>query len=609
MNGIDAQQNRKPQPAKAKSFMQSPQATLWKPTVLALASGLALSCNLNAATLSLAGKGASAYHIVISSNAIPSEHYAAEELQRYFQKITGARLPIVTDAEKAQRREILLGDNAHLGQLGLNIDCERLGPEDFILRTARDRLIIAGGKPRGTLYGVYTLLEEKLGVRWFTPEVELVPQTNRLVLAALNETRTPALEYREVFWTEIMRDADFAARHRLNGPNYKLTEKHGGRPVVYFPFVHSLDNLIPRDLYKDHPEYFPLIKGKRVNGYVQRCLSNPEVVQMAKARVREWIKEHPEATIISVSQNDTGNWCQCEQCQALDDREGSPAASLIQFVNAIAADLEHDYPNLRIDTLAYQYTRKPPNTLRPRPNVIIRLCSIECCFAHPLASCDSTENRRFRDDIIAWQPIAAKLYIWDYTPNFAYYQQPFPNFDVLQPNVQFFVNHGVKGLFEQGNYSAGGNGEMGPLRAYLLARLLWNPQTDVKQDTREFLAAYYGHAAQDIQAYLELLEDQVRNGKAHAHIFESPKAPYLNEQFLASADEIFNRAERDAESETVRFRVQVARLPIWYVQIATNRVTDDARTALLEKFLAIARKAGISNISESHSLDDWAKKQ
>jgi hypothetical protein len=577
-------------------------------TCLAIALGGMSTSMAGAASLTLADKGTSSYQIVLSTNAIPSERYAAEELQQYLQKTANAKFPIITDAEGIHSREILVGDNAHLRKLGLKIDCDHLGPESFILLTDHHRLIIAGGKPRGTLYGVYTLLEEKLGVRWFTPEVEFVPQTNRLVLPALNETRAPALEYREVFWTEIMRDADFAARHRLNGPNYKLTEKHGGRPVVYFPFVHSFDSLIPRDLYNEHPEYFPLIKGKRVNGYVQRCLSNPEVIKMAKARVREWIKDHPDATIISVSQNDTGHWCQCEPCKELDDREGSPAASLIRFVNAIAEDIEHDYPNIRIDTLAYQYTRKPPKTLRPRANVIIRLCSIECCFAHPLASCDSTENRRFRDDIVAWEPVAPKLYIWDYTPNFGHYQQPFPNFDVLQPNVRFFVNHAVKGLFEQGNYSAGGYGEMGPLRAYLLARLLWNPQVDVQKDTREFLQAYYGHAAQDIQAYLELLENQVRNGKAHAHIFESPKAAYLNDELIASAEEIFNRAENSAVNDTVRFRVQVARLPIWYVQIATNRVTGDARSALIDKFLAVARKAGISNISESQSLEAWTKK-
>ena len=123
----------------------------------------------------------------------------------------------------------------------------------------------------------------------------------------MNVTRVPALEYREVFWTEMMRDADFAARHRLNGNHYALKEKHGGRFAVYHPFVHSFDSLIPQDLYKEHPEYFPLIKGERNGGYVQRCLSNPDVLKLSIARVRKWIKENPEATIISVSQNDTVN--------------------------------------------------------------------------------------------------------------------------------------------------------------------------------------------------------------------------------------------------------------------------------------------------------------
>ncbi|HEY5914335.1 MAG TPA: DUF4838 domain-containing protein [Verrucomicrobiae bacterium] len=587
--------------------MRNSRSRLFSIVGLALAVFLGSVIHLSSA-VTLADRGKSAYRIVIPADAIPSERYAAAELQRYLERITGARLPIGKDSEASSSREILLGDNAHLRKLKSPIDYAALGTDGFVLRTEGNRLIIAGGKPRGTLNGVYTLLEDKLGVRWFTPEVERVPRAGRLVLKPFDETHIPVLENREVFWTEMMRNADFAARHRLNGNHYQLTEKHGGRFAVYFPFVHSFDLLIPPDLYKEHPEYFPFIKGKRADGYVQRCLSNPEVLKLAIARVREWTKQHPEASIISVSQNDTGNWCQCEQCKALDDQEGSPAASLIKFVNAIAADIENDFPKVRIDTLAYQYTRKPPKTLRPRRNVIIRLCSIECCFAHPLGTCNSEANRRFREDIIAWQPVAPLLYIWDYTPNFANYQQPFPNWDALQPNVQFFVQHGVKGLFEQGNYSGGGNGEMGPLRAYVLAKLLWDPMTDVQRHTTEFLDAYYGKAAPTIRAYLEILERQVRDGKTHAHIFDSSKAAYLNDTFIASANEILAQAEQAAEDDTIRSRVLVARLPVWYVQLATNRVTGEEKAKLLQKFLEVARKARISNINEGQSLDDWAKK-
>jgi len=575
---------------------------------VAVLLGMFSAISTSGSDLKLVQNGKSRYQIVVASDAIPSERYAAEELQRYVEKITGARIPIVADAAKASKTEILLGANARTRKLGLGKDMADLGEDGYLFRTIGDCVVILGARPRGTLNGVYSLLEEEFGVRWFTPELEVVPHTNALYLRHADEIKVPELENREVFWTEMMRDGDFAARHRLNGHNSKLTEKHGGRFAVYYPFVHSFDMLVPQDLYKDHPEYFPVINGKRASGYVQRCLSNPEVVKMSIARVREWIKEHPEASIFSVSQNDTFNYCQCETCKALDDAEGTPTASLIKFVNTIAQDIEKDYPKVRIDTLAYQYTRKPPKTLRPRQNVIIRLCSIECCFAHSLENCASDANKRFRGDIIAWMPVAPLLYVWDYTPNFANYQQPFPNFDALQPNVKFFTRHNVKGLFEQGNYSSGGFGELGPVRAYVLAKLLWNPDTDVQRHIQEFCRAYYGNAAPGMRQFLDLMHAQVRGKDVHAHIFDSPKAAYLNDAFVGEADKLLAKTEAAAGAGAEQFRVRVARLPIWYLQLVRDLVKGEERTALLKEFMTVAEKAGISNISEGQALKDWAEK-
>ncbi|MHC1763503.1 MAG: DUF4838 domain-containing protein [Verrucomicrobiia bacterium] len=560
------------------------------------------------ADLNLAQDGRSEYRIVIAADAIPSERYAAEQLQQYLERMSGAKLPVVEDTEAMAAHEIMVGDSWHARELLPDPRLADLGPDGFVLRADGGHLLIVGDKPRGTLNGVYTLLEEKLGVRWFTPELEKVPRLERVSLADLNETQVPALENRDVFWREMMRDADFAAKHRLNGQHYGLKEKHGGAFTRYHPFVHSFDMLVPPELFKDHPEYFPMIDGKRKGGYVQRCLSHPDVLKLSIEKVKQWIREHPNANIISVSQNDTIDNCHCPECKAVDDAEGTPAGSLLKYVNAIAEAIEKDHPNVRIDTLAYQYTRKAPKTIRPHRNVIVRLCSIECCFAHPLESCPAEANRAFRDDIIAWEPVAPLLYVWDYTPNFAHYQQPFPNFDSLQPNVRFFVNHGVKSLFEQGNYSGGGYGELGPLRAYVLAKLLWNPDTDVQKHIDEFLGAYYGAAAGSMKEYLELATAQVRGKDCHAHIFDPPSACYLNDAFLREADRILTNAEKRAEDDAVRSRVEVARLPIWYVQIVKDRVQGEERTALIRRFLAVARGTGVSNISEGMALEAWAKK-
>lgn len=138
--------------------------------------------------------------------------------------------------------------------------------------------------------------------------------------------------------------------------------------------------------------------------------------------------------IISVSQNDCRNWCQCPECSALDGSEGSPSASILNFVNEIAEEVQRHHPDKVIDTLAYQYSRKPPKSIVPRENVIIRLCTIECCFSHSLEQCSSDHNRKFKEDIEAWSRIAPKLYVWDYVTNFANYIMPFPNLHVLKPN-------------------------------------------------------------------------------------------------------------------------------------------------------------------------------
>ncbi len=574
-------------------------------TILLATLGLLALTATTRAELTIAEGGKSDYRIVIPHDAIPSERYAAEELRSYLGKITGASLPIVDNQAPRTAHEIILGDDPTT--TGTAASGATLGTDGYVLRTSGGALLIVGGRPRGTLYGVYGLLEDRLGVRWFAPKVESVPKCSKLTLPALDETHVPALEYREVNWSEMNHDADFAARHRQNGNSYGLTEKHGGRAVVYFPFVHSLDMLVPPELFKDHPDYFPLIGGQRQSGYVQRCLANPEVVKMATDRVRGWLKHHPEATVVSVSQNDTFHYCQCPACKGLDDAEGTPMGSFLRFVNTIADVVARVRPEVKVDTLAYQYTRKPPKTLRPAPNVIIRLCSIECCFAHPLDGCPAESNKRFVADIKAWQPIAPRLYIWDYTTNFSHYQMPFPNFDALQPNVQFFVKHGVRGLFEEGNNSGGGHGEMEPLRAYLLAKLLWDPNADVKKHTDEFLRGYYGKSADSIRKYIDLVHAPAREQGVHAHIFDGPKTAFLADFLVAAAGPLFDEAEKHADNAAVRDRVRVARLPVWYVELATDRVKGEARKNLLTKFLDVAHRAGISNISEGQALDDWAR--
>jgi hypothetical protein len=332
----------------------------------------ALSVSCLAANLRLVENGKSNYSIVIAPDASPSERHGAEDLQKFLEEMSGARLPITSEP---QLRMVLVGNSPALETLNLRISFADLGTEGFTLKTSGPHVVIAGGRVRGSMYGVYAFLE-KLGCRWFTPEVSRIPKTRTITVAPLDETQKPAFEYRETFFSEAL-DRDWAARNKTNGSFQHLDAAVGGK-VQYYPFVHSFDQLLPPSRYfNQHPEYFSLIDGQRRAQGGQLCLTNPEVLRLGIESVEQWIAANPEATIISVSQNDRYGYCECDNCRRVEQEEGGAhSGPLLRYVNALAEQIEKKHPDKLIDTLAYQYTEDPPAVTRPRRNVRIRLCPI-----------------------------------------------------------------------------------------------------------------------------------------------------------------------------------------------------------------------------------------
>ncbi len=573
---------------------------------------LAIACwatCLAAAPIELVRDGRSDYKIVLGRAASPSERHAAEELQAHLEQMTGARLPIVV--EESGGHLILVGNSGVTDRLGLTVPEKQVGAEGFRLRTSGAHLVIAGGRLRGTLYGVYTFLE-KLGCRWFTAEVSRIPRLATLRVDPIDEIERPAFEYREPFFTEAF-DADWAARNKVNGNAMRLDERRGGK-VSYYPFVHSFYQLIPPEEYfAEHPEYFSLIDGKRRHERGQLCLSNPEVVKLGTRRLLRWIEEHPEATIYSVSQNDWEGWCECDRCRRVEQEEGGAhSGPVLRFVNALAAEVEKRYPDKLIDTLAYWYTETPPARVRPRRNVRVRLCPIGVCQAHPYERCPMSAY--FMKNLRAWSKITSQLYIWHYNTNFSHYLVPFPDFDELAADIPMYRRHGVVGLFLEGAYPKGGGGENAELRSYVMARLLWDTRADAEAAVTEFLEGVYGKAAPLLRDYLELMHRQVREpprgAGRHLWIFG---APDYSPDFADQARALFERALAAADDEAVRNRVRKAALSIDYLELLgakefrlTGAVYAPADLAALrrrfESLMTELRRFGITSIREGVDL-------
>jgi len=552
----------------------------------------------------LAENGMSRYRIVIPSSATDAEKKAADVLQNYLIQISGTALPVISADKPGSLYEIVLGQNERLEETGSGINLNELQADGFIIRTDSLRLIIAGGNKKGTLYGVYTFLEKYLGCRMYSPVVKVVPKKEKIILGKINDKEIPVIKFRDIHY-KVTWDPEYSEWHKLDH------DQKGDRPA-WGSWVHTFNSLVPPEIYfKDHPEYYALRNGKRIP--TQLCLTNPEVLKITIQNLRKEIAANPEALYWSVSQNDNRNYCQCDRCREINDREGSPSGSIMDFVNKVA----DQFPDQIISTLAYEYSRKAPATIIPRKNVNIMLCSIELRRDRPVDVAKDSVSMSFVRDVKAWSKIADDIIVWDYVIQFPNLVSPFPNLFVLQPNLRFFAENGVTAMFEQGNRDGGG--EFAELRSYVISKLLWNPYADVDTIMNDFLKGYYGAAAGPIRQYIDEMQKALASSDQPLRIFGSPNeaaASYLTPELIERYNHYFDEAESlVAGSPETLERVKVARLPLDFaiMEQAKKNFTGDRGVfiksgnkwivrpeirAMVDPFVDLCIRSGITQIKE-----------
>ena len=303
-------------------------------------------------TLVFVQNNISEYTIIRPESSTDANMKAASELRSYVQKISGVQIPIKTDSEPVGEYEILVGytNRSADGQF----DTAKLGDEGFVIETVGKKLFIAGSGVRGALYGVYTFLEDYLGCRFYASDYEKIPSRDVLGVQPIErDEQIPVFEYRDIDFV-TSRQNNFQPKLKANGVyNYSPAE-FGGKIEYVGGFVHTLEQWIPQETY---PQYYGVNEdGTRQSGWgAQPCLSNPEVLEFVKEKVRSLLKDRPDAKIISISQPDNGTLqlpCMCSECKKIYAEEGAYSGAMIRFVNAVAEDIAEDYPNVVVDTLA-----------------------------------------------------------------------------------------------------------------------------------------------------------------------------------------------------------------------------------------------------------------
>lgn len=559
------------------------------------------------------------WKIVCDPAATESERFAATEFQRLFKAMTGAELPLVEPASAdAGTGAVWIGPDA-VARSGQSSDRRALGEEALSIRVGAKAVSIDGGRPRGTLYGVYEFFEELCGVRFLTFDDTHYPAN----AAARNipfgtHAVNPTFAFRWSYYGENSRYPEFAARLRVN--TVSDDAKLGGR-TGYRLVSHNVAYLVPPAKYgKEHPEYYALVAGQRRleegGGGPQLCMSNPDLTEVVVNAVLEEIKKNPTARNINIAQMDNGSYCTCPRCAALDEREASHAGATLTLVNAVAERIEKTHPDVLISTYAYQYTRKPPKTLKPRHNVMIQLCSIECCDFHAIDDPACPLNRSFCADMAVWKKKADHVFIWHYNTNFKGYVLPFPNLRSIGRSVSYFAKNNGQGVFMQ----AAGNGfstELSDLRNYVMARCLWKPGRDSWKEAEEFCRLHYAEASGPIVAYLKYYHNLVGKAGVHPSCFPTESALCITPESARRMMAYFQQALSLAKSDAVRASVEKASLCAYRAALSASSMRFIYRDGLcrpnlegfdpnlLDHYAALCTRFGVTMDDERISTEQY----
>jgi len=577
--------------------------------ILALASSF---CCASGNMITLAKSSKANADIVLPQDATAPEKTAVNELADNLKQITGADFQISSAPDQRYKTHIYIGQTRTVKSMLPGFKWSTVKGDGIIIKTIGNDLILSGDRPRGTLYAVYTFLENYLGVRWWSPDSSYVPTKSILKIKDIDIVYKPPFFYRETMHYNVaFRNHLFGNRLKLNGPCQSSPEEYGGNYSI-IGWCHTFYIFMnPAAYFHDHPEWFALVNGKRVSENAQLCLTNEEMKKTFFDAVLYQIRTNPGAGIISVSQNDAMGMCECDKCRALVKKTGSESGALLTFVNSVAEEVEKADPRFIVDTLAYMYTVKPPTSIKPRENVIIRLCTIRCDFSKPL---DSMSNQGFYKDLHSWRNISNHLAIWDYVTNFTNFLIPQANLHVLGPNLRIMAKNHVESVFEQGDdYNP--DASFAVLKTWMLAHLMWNPYQNDKKLIKEFVNGYYGAASPYIERYINLLSTKAF--RSSEYLGQSNIRPaYLTAKDFGEAFKQMDAAETAVANDPVLSkRVLLQRVELDHAYLICKSSFNDrdlpklkmTSAEMAKRFVQVSDESGNNYITEGGLTPDSYK--
>ncbi len=429
--------------------------------------------------------------VCVVGNASSAAQFAAKEISKYVEAMTGAKL------------KVIVGRTVGGARIEIDDAVKGLEREEFRIETKSGVLSLSGGSPRAALYAAYELLEH-FGCGFWSPFNETVPSAKSLsVESAWKVQSKPAIPWRQVH-SQYGYKIPWKPKLRINGRMWTEATPANLGGSDSMAMGQSLAGLNHGDaekrLFAEHPDWFAWREKEKARTMRQMCTSNDEVVDAIVAKIRSRYKANPSnISYESVSLRDNDKICQCDKCRRLVKKHESTAAPIFDCANRVAKAIAKDLPNVRIVVLAYWVSQTPPKGMTLEPNVVVCWARLRN-FAVPPSKVPGHDAK-----LNKWRELAkGNVVIWDYNVQFRGYLLPAPIIDMMGPGFREYAEKGIKGVMVQMAGFGAALMDFAELRTWLCAKLMWNPAQDEHKLMRDWCDGACGAGSTAVKEWLEI---------------------------------------------------------------------------------------------------------
>ena len=457
--------------------------------------------------------------VICRTGSTLTEKFAAAELSRYLKKVTGKDFPVVKRGSKKILLKVVPGPKT----------------ESFTSQFTDGKTVtITGASPRGLLYGVYDFLEKAAGIRWFAPfdYGEVVPSNPDLAFPLFRDSVDPVMSFRSPHYCSgkktkgaaqhLWAMADWCVKNRMNVELERIRDR---KKIVSFYARrgdciwlsprggHSYHKFVPPAKYfKSNPDFYPLdpATGKRRAWRAQLCCTNKELFKELGKIGDTYFKTYPHVKIFYFAQMDGALlWCHCPGCLAITPKGAelhTASDRVVNMANNVAREIRKKHPDVMVRTFAYGLGRKPPENIKPSPDVIIRYCHYTRGNVMPWAT-DSGEYLR------KWAELTkGNVEIYSYNQHNIRYGS---TIEAQVALIRLMKVLKIKGTHQETTETWSG---IDAYLFYLMTRLAVEPALDEAKIRADYYSKFYGSAAPELLKCMEILDGMLADPGARKRI-------------------------------------------------------------------------------------------